>query len=550
MAEVTRSFSALSEEFVELSFRHDPVEATAVGIHDYDHVLPDDSPEGIQARVSWLRDFESRLRGGVDVRTLSPSARVDHTYLVSRVWTLRTELEELRVHARNPVRYPERALRSLFLLLARPFAPLEERKEALLERLMSVPDYLDSARRNLEPTHASTVQTALEVAGAGPAFVDEIARTLRRAFPGETERIEFAIQRARLGFLNYQAHLERQLLPAATSTFAIGKEALDARLRNQHFLDLDSDALREFGLRQVEAAHAALEAEAKRLDHGRTWQELIAAARANHPERGALREAYVRETQRALETVVEKRIAPVAGTALEVADTPVFYRPFQPYATYMPSAPFDPDQTGYFFVTPIDLGRPREAQEQQLGWHAWAHLPLVVLHEAYPGRHLQTGHANHAQSRLRQLAYNDFFAEGWALYCSELMFEHGYFTDPMTRLFQLRNLLWRACRVVIDVGLQCGHMTDEQAVEYLVTEALLERPSAQSEVRRYLFSPTQPMSYLVGMVEILKIRDEARARLGPRFDLHDFHAALLGVGALPPALVRLELEERLGVGQA
>src|SRR5688572_19568267 len=134
MVEAIRSFSALSEEFVELSFRHDPVEATAVGIHDYDHVLPDDSPEGIQARVSWLRDFESRLRE-VDVSTLQPDARIDHTYLCSRVWTLRTEVEELRVHARNPVRYPERALRGVFLLLARPFAPLEERKEAILERL-------------------------------------------------------------------------------------------------------------------------------------------------------------------------------------------------------------------------------------------------------------------------------------------------------------------------------------------------------------------------------------------------------------------------------
>jgi uncharacterized protein (DUF885 family) len=392
---------------------------------------------------------------------------------------------------------------------------------------------------------AVVVHTALEVARAGPGFVEQVSRTIRKSFPAEGERIEFAAQRARLGFLRYQQHLEQELLPMSADSFAIGEDAMNVLLRQQHLLATDCSGLESLGLEHVARARALLEAEALRLDSSKSWRRQIAAARIRHPDRAGLRDVYLAETERALEFVRERRVAPVIGTALEIVDTPLFQRVLTPYALYLPSAPFDPDQTGYFFLTPVDPAATREAQEAQLQAHALARIPLVVLHEAYPGRHLQTGHANGAASRIRQLAYNDLFAEGWALYCAELMHECGYFTDPVTRLFQLHDLLWRACRVVLDVRLQCGRMSYEEAVDFLSEQVLMEPASARSEVRRYLLSPTQPLSYLVGMLEIVAMRDEARTRLGARFDLHDFHAALLSVGAMPPALVREELWERL-----
>jgi uncharacterized protein (DUF885 family) len=549
MVEAPRQFSALSEEFVELSFRHDPVEATRVGIHDYDRILPDDSRDGVQSRLAWLKDFEHRL-DQVPETALPTTQRVDHAYLRSRVATLRGEIEMLRVPARNPARYPERALHGVFLLLARPFAPLEERKEAILDRLIAIPDYLEAATKNLEPVPAVIVDTALEVTRSGPGFVEHVARTMRKSFPGEDERIEFAAQRARLGFLRYQEHLERELLPRAAGSFAIGESAMNTLLHQKHLLGMNCTEIESLGLEHVARARGLLEAEALRLDSARDWRQQIAAARLRHPDRGELREVYVAETARALEFVREKRVAPVVGTALEIVDTPLYMRALTPYAAYLPSAPFDPDQTGYFFLTPVDVGASKEFQEEQLQANGWARLPLVVLHEAYPGRHLQTGHANQAVTRIRQLAYNDLFAEGWALYCAELMHEHGYFPEPVTRLFQLRDLLWRACRVVLDIRLQCGRMTSEEAVDFLVEQVLMERAAARSEVRRYLLSPTQPLSYLVGMLEIVSMREEAKTRMGSAFDLHDFHAALLGVGALPPALVREELWERLGLSEA
>jgi uncharacterized protein (DUF885 family) len=115
----------------------------------------------------------------------------------------------------------------------------------------------------------------------------------------------------------------------------------------------------------------------------------------------------------------------------------------------------------------------------------------------------------------------------------------------VTRLYQLKDLLWRACRVVIDVGLHTGRMTFMQAVDYLVEQAMVERFNAVIEVKRYTMTPTQPSSYLIGKLQILALRDEAQKQLGTRFDLAQFHHQLLGIGTLPLGLVREELAERL-----
>jgi uncharacterized protein (DUF885 family) len=540
------SFTALNEEFVELAFRHDPVAATNVGIHDYDHLLPDDSPEGFAARLAWLRDFEGRLNSSLALDELPTAQRVDFTLLRSWVEWLAADLEQIHDPARNPVRYPETALMGVFLLMARPFAPLEERKEAILERMMAIPDYLANARANLRQVPEVFVTIASEVTATGPAFVDEVVRVLLANFPAEAERIEHGGERARMGFLQYQAFLERDLRNRTGGTFAIGEDRMNFKLARQHMLAMDCVALEAFGREQMESTRALLDAEARRIDSSRSWREQVADARSRHPDPLRLRDAYQAEVERARQFTLEKRLAPIPEGRLEIIETPVFERPIIPFSTYLAPAPFDVEHVGYFYVTPIDPSRERDEQEQQLHGHCYAALPLIALHETYPGHHLQLLHACRAGSRPRRLAVSSLFSEGWALYCEELMQEQGFFLDPVTRLFQLRDLMWRACRVVIDAGLHSGRMSFEQAVDLLVEEAMLERVNAESEVKRYTLTPTQPMSYLVGKKLIIELRDEARRRMGPGFDLHGFHAALLASGSLPPALIGQEIWARIG----
>jgi uncharacterized protein (DUF885 family) len=549
MIETVRTFTALSEEFVELFMKHHPVAATEAGIHDYDHLLPDDSPDGQNARALWLRDLDQRLVASVPWEELPLEPRVDFALLRSRIASLRADLEEIKVPQRYPGVYLERALNAVHLLLARSFAPLDERKEAAVSRLMAIPDYLEGVKPNLQQVAPELLAAGLTIAAQGPTFVDEVVRTLLRQFPGEAERLEHAGNRARSGFLRFHDWMEKELKPKAGGTFAIGERWMNYKLEHEHMVPYSCAELEKVGREHVAHALVLLEDEARRHDPRRTWRQLIDDGRRRTPESHWLREAYVTEVERTRRFVIERKIAPIpAGERLEILDTPVFERALRPYAVYQAPAPFDAETAGVLYVTPIDIRRSKDEQAAQLGAHCAPALPIIALHEGYPGHHLQLTHANRAGSRLRRIMHSDVFAEGWALYCEELMWEQGYFTaDPLTRLFQLRDLLFRACRVVLDAALQSGRMTPPQAVDYLVEQAMLDPTLAASEVGRYCTTPTQPMSYLVGKLQILELRSEAQQKLGARFQLHDFHAALLASGTIPPALVGEELWSRLGV---
>ncbi len=545
--ETTRSFGALAEEYVECAMRFDPVDATEMGLHDYDDRLPDPGADGVAAQAAWLRDLEQRVTAGVTWEDLPPDQRVDYALLRSRIATRRADLEEIAGPRRDPVRYPETALRGVFLLMARAFAPLEERKEAVLARLMAIPGYLEAAIPQLDRVPAEFVGVAAEVNASGPLFVNEVVRALVAQFPGETERIEHAGSRARQGFDRYQSFLEQELPRRARGSFALGERWMNYKLEREHLLEWDCAALEAFGRDQIALARARLEREAARLDPGRSWREQIAAARNRCPEPLRVREAYEAEIERARRFVEARRIAPVPTCPLEVVDTPVFWRPTVPLGAYLPPGPFDVEPTGTFFVTPVDTARRPEEQQQQLAGHCYAALGITALHVAWPGHHLQLCHALQGHSRLRQLAQSPVFVEGWALYAEELMGEAGFLVDQASRLWQLRDELWRACRVVLDVALHTGRMSVAEAVAFLVEQALIERVNAETEVRRYLLTPTEPMSGVVGLAGLRTLRDEARRRMGDRYDAYTFHTALLAVGTLPLPLVREELWPALGV---
>ncbi len=139
---------------------------------------------------------------------------------------------------------------------------------------------------------------------------------------------------------------------------------------------------------------------------------------------------------------------------------------------------------------------------------------------------------------MRQVSWTPVTVEGWALYCEELMLEQGYYTTLEARLFQRLHLLWRAIRVVLDVGLHTRGMTPEQAVDLLVDRVAMDRSRAQAEVSRYCAWPTYQLSYAVGRRELLHLREAWREQVGPDVPLREFHDRVLAYGGLPVSLIR------------
>lgn len=539
MLETVRTFNALSEEFVEESLRLWPVWATAAGIHDYDHLLPDDTPDGIRARSTWLRDLEQRLAASVTWEELPTEQRVDYALLRSRVSVLRAELEEIRTHAHDPVACLRTALDGVMLLVARPFAPLEERREAIVARLMAIPEYLAGARAGLEQAPSAWVELALEVADGGPPFVQEVTRALLRIFPNDAERIEHAGVCANAGLAAFRDALERDLGPRSGGGFALGERWLDFRLEREHMLPLKNEALEHWGREHVAALRRVLEYEAGRLDPDRPWREQAEEAR-RPAEPGSPPAALEAELARALSFVTERRLAPVPKAPLTVAEAAAWQHPLLADPAYVGPAPFDLGPTGLLLVPTGDPARRTVAPGRR-------GRALDAAREGWPGSHLQGALAIHCGSRLRRLAGNRALTGGWALYAEELMAEEGFCSAPADRLGLVLDLLAGAARAVADTALHGGRMSLTQAADYLADEALFGRAEALAEAKRLTLAPTQAIGGLVGRLQILELREEARKRMGARYDRLDFHAALLAGGALPPALLREELWERLGV---
>ena len=181
---------------------------------------------------------------------------------------------------------------------------------------------------------------------------------------------------------------------------------------------------------------------------------------------------------------------------------------------------------------------PDSVRRERLEGHPRAGIPIIACHEGYPGHHLQLTRAADLPSPARKAVRSNVLIEGWGLYVEELMTELGYLASPETRLLRLKDLLWRAARVVVDVGLTTGAMTFEQAARFMIDGPKLERPNAIAEVRRYTLTPLQPSSYALGRAAILDLR--ARAQ-GAGWGLRPFHDRLLACGSIPPRQAAREL---------
>jgi uncharacterized protein (DUF885 family) len=498
-----------------------PVDATYVGLHQLDGRLPDGSRAEAEEEIGVLERMEDELAG-------QPGLELDLEVARYFAQVSLFQARELRLWE-SMADAPDQIGTGIFLLLARDFAPLEERMQSIAARLEDVPRYLERSRERLTAPVAIFNRIALESATQLPGLID----TAVAAAPGSTRaRVESAAASAKAALAEFAAWLERDVLPRAAPAHAIGDARFAELLRLRRLPD-PPDRLLDLGrsyLAQVKESRAALVSQEW---PGRSMEEVEAGIREKHALdfSGALDE-YRTEIARAREFVQERRLATLPeGERVEVMETPAYLRHVIPFAAYEPAAFFDSRQLGIYIVTP-----PAKAAE--MGEHNRASILNTSVHEAYPGHHLQFVCANSTGSIPRLLGsfHAHEFIEGWAHYCEELMYEEGFSARPEVRFIQLSDLAWRACRIVIDVELSTGRMDFEKAVRMLVDEAGMRRPQAEAEVRRYTFTPGYQLSYLYGKHLLLELRERRRRQLGAGFDLRDFHDRLLYAGALPASL--------------
>lgn len=517
--------------------RLDPNWATEVGIHDHDDRLTRFDDASWAARRRLAESYLERL-GSIDLNAVSTDERLDASLWKAQLETELFDYGRVDDRTMRPD-LPLGAVSVVYTMLVKDFAPLEIRVRGAASRLKELPAVLAEVRPKLAAPPRVWTEMAVEDTKGSAEAVDELVPMAG----AHAEALRPAAAAAKAALEEYAAFLEKDLRPRSTGDFAVGREAFEFYLRRYHLLDFDADRLRELGNREWDRTISMLEECARGIDRSKSWQEILEAMKRDHPPAEGLVAHYRRVVEDARRYMVDHAIVTLpAGEKLEIVETPAFERSWIPYAAYHAPGPLDAARTGHFYVTPVDSKASKEEQEAQLAGHNVYDIPGTVWHEAYPGHHTQFVMVKDVKSKIRALNNSPLLSEGWGFYCEELAHEAGFYRDPRERLMQLNWRLQRAARVILDVSIHTRQFTFDQAVAFLRDKVRMNEPQAVGSVRGYTRSPSYFMSYMVGMLELARIREAARGRLGPRFTLREFHDRVLRYGNVPPGLIERELE--------
>ena len=551
---MNKEFNKLVNEILEFRWKYRPVYATFLGIHKHDHQLDKTDSKSGRLHLKKLKGYLKKLdRYSSDPKFRAKKAKfskdeeMDWRILRDSLRVEIAEEEKIRWLKRHALIYPETALYGCYILILRDFAPLSQRMRSVLARLKQIPRLMKEGKENLRRGRdipRTWTQVAIEATAGGREFLKQIIPPFAEKVPHLKKDLLVANQKALLAFDDYEEFLKKQLLLRSKGSFAVGEKFYNFLLSVHHQLPYTADDLLPIGNRIIKQTQAEMKFLAKRINPRKSWTKIVEELKKKYPAKENLLKFYKKEMARARDFVKRKDLVTIPkGESLSVMETPVFERSTIPYGAYMEPAPFEKKQEGFFWVTPINEKLPPKQQEEQLQGHNSYVAVITALHEAYPGHHLQLVHCNKIKSKVRREFATSLFAEGWALYCEELMYDEGFYTKPETRLLQLKDQLWRACRVVIDASLHTNRMSFNKAVDMLVNVAKLEKINAIAEVKRYTYTPTQPMTYIMGKMEILKLKDDFKKAKGKTFNLKKFHDQLLSYGTIPVQMVRERMLE-------
>lgn len=551
------AFDNLASEFLSELVNFSPVAATELGDHRADHRLDRVDAAARERTAGQYREYLDAL-ATIDRAALSRDNQVDAALLAHeleyRLWTL-TELEEW---AWNPLLYVNMAGNALYALLARDFAPLEERLANAAARLEQFERFFDEARSSLVPARVPKVhaETAAAQTRGLATIIDEMLVPHLETLPEDQRlRLASAIEAARTAIANQQSWFEEELLPGAAGDFRVGAGIYDRKLA----FALDSTLGRREIVARAEQAYEAVRGEMYEIAREVYARQHPYTTFPDQPDeayrqaiiRAALEEAYekllppdgiVEAAREALDYatgfVREHEIVTMPDEPLEIIVMPEFQRGVS-VAYLDPPGPLDRQTRAFYAVAPL----PGDWTEQQvlsfLREYNWYSLHNLTMHEAMPGHYLQVALSNRHPSVLRRLLWSGPFVEGWAVYGERVMIDAGYLDgDPLMRLINLKLYLRVITNAIIDSAIHVDGMTREQAMKLMIEGAFQEEREAAGKWTRAQLTFAQLSTYFVGYQEHAALRRDVEAAWNDEFTLKRYHDALLSYGSPPVRFVR------------
>ena len=551
------TFGAISKRYLDEMVALTPVNATALGDHRFDDQLDDVSTAGYDRRAALAHELLGQVQV-LDSAELSRAHQVDARLLANELEYQIWRIEQLAEWRWNPLVYTELAGNSVYLLLARDFAPLPDRLRIVGVRLAELPRFLAQVRESLVPGRVPRIhaETAIKQNTGVLTLIDQLVVPQLGVLPeADQAALRTSIAHARTAVAQHQIWLEKKLLPAAKGDFRLGAALYDAKLR----FALDSPLTRaEIRTRaqselvrtredmyDIARAVLANQPGAPALPPAPTADEQQAAiaaalelAYAQQPARDEVFDAARRAFDDTTAFVRAHDLVTLFSDPLEIIPMPEFQRGVA--LAYCDSpGPLDQGQKTFYVISPIPNDWTDEQVKSFLREYNTRSIDNLTIHEAMPGHYLQLMHAIRYQSPLRAVLSSGTFIEGWAVYSERMMVEQGFLGgDPLMHLIQLKWYLRTIGNALLDQGVHVDDMSREDAMRLMAHDTFQEEREAAAKWVRAQLTSAQLPTYFVGVQEHLALREEAKKKWGKNFSLKVYHDTVLSFGSPPVRYVR------------
>ena len=542
----TGALRALIDRAWERDLVEDPLVATRLGETAYNDRWPDLGPAARERRQAADVEVLKELRA-IPRAALAPAEKLNFD-LFARAYAER--LAEYPFHAEAYAISASAGVQTLNEVAElMPFASVAD-YEAWLRRLEALPAYLEQNAALLRAAaHERRTQPRVLMERVLPQLAMQLTTTPEdspfyerfKAFPdsiapAERTRLAAAARRVIGGavipaYRRFDTFFRGEYLPACRETVGIwdtpeGAAFYANRIHYHTTTDLTAEEIHALGITEVARIRGEMLKVLAEVGFSGSLPEFFVKLRSDpqfyYSTPDELFRAYV-VTAKQIEPELPKLFGRLYRTPFGVRPIPATSAPNTTTAYYnAPSA--DGRRAGYYYV---NLYRPEVRPKYE--------IEVLTVHESVPGHHLQIALAQEQGElpKFRRNAGYTAYVEGWGLYSERLGYELGLYRDPYSRFGQLTYDMWRAVRLVVDTGIHAQHWSRQQAIDYFKDNAAKTEADIINEIDRYIGWPAQALAYKIGQLRILKLRAEAEAALGERFDIRAFHDAVLASGAVP-----------------
>jgi len=545
------AFQKIARDYIEQYLQTNPEDATELGDHRFDSQLTDYSPDARAKDLATQKESRDKLNA-IDGSQLTGPNNIDFRILKENIDYQIFRAEELKEADWNPLVYMQSLANSLYLLVARDFAPAEKRIPNLRQRMEGIPHVITQAKANLQHPPRVHTETAIEQTQGAINLVREgLSPVLDRA-PQMKKELTPLQEKTAAALEDYKKWLQNDLLPRSDGDFRLGADKFRKKLRFALASDLSMEEIMKRAQADLQQTQTAIyetglplykkyfpNADDKTLaDKHAVTAAVLDKLAEQHPDDATVVSYAQKILGEATDFVKQHNLVTIPSVPLDVIAMPEFKRGVA--IAYCDSpGPLDKNGKTFFAVAPTPKDWSKERKESFFREYNNYMIRDLTVHEAMPGHYLQLAHANEfsAPTLVRAIFRSGTFIEGWAVYTEQLMAEQGY-GGPEVKMQQLKMRLRAIANAILDQSIHAGNMNEKEAMDLMMKQTFQQEGEAVAKWKRARLTSAQLSTYFVGATEHLDLRAAEEKKLGRDFDLKKYNDQVISYGSPPVKYVR------------